>query len=464
MREFQRLSLILWLGVLSAVVGGAENIGTILRSPKQQKAKFAIYAVRASDGKVLYSYRAAEAMMPASNMKLITTAAAVHYLKADYVFRTEVGLWNGNLVVIGQGDPLLGDVQTDQNYNRQPGWVFDTIISAMKQNKIQSINDIVVDASFFDNNRVHSSWPVDQLNQWYACEVSGLNYNNNCIHITAKKQGDRTLLEIRPPTSYLTLINQIRSVSSGNSLVGAYRNSKPNVMIVKGNLNKQTEFDVAIEKPAAFFAWLVKERLTQAGIEVRGNLLQHYVKKEPGIQILHTFETPLSDILNRCNKDSLGLAAESLVKTISAEQTEGRINGEWPHGLKLVGRYLQSLGADPNTFNLDDGSGLSRNNRLTPQIIISVLQDMYNSPNWNMFEASLSVGGEDGTTAKYFQYPRYKGNILGKTGYIAGVRAFSGICKTPNGDILFSILTENGGSLTRKAINDITEAIFDGRF
>jgi D-alanyl-D-alanine carboxypeptidase/D-alanyl-D-alanine-endopeptidase (penicillin-binding protein 4) len=464
MHEFQRVSLILCLSVLSAIGVGAENIGSILRNTKNQKAKFAIYAVRASDGKVLYSYRAAESMMPASNMKLITTAAAIHYLKADYVFRTEIGLWNGNLAVIGQGDPLFGDAQTDQNYSRQPGWIFDTIISALKQSKIQSVNDIVVDVSFFDNNRVHSAWPVEQLNQWYACEVSGLNYNNNCIHVAAKKQSGGISLETNPPTSYLTLINQIRSVSSGSSAVGAYRNSKPNVMIVKGNLNKPTEFDVAIEKPAAFFAWLLKERLAQAGIAVRGSLLQQYVKKEPGIQVLHTFETPLSDVLNRCNKDSLGLAAESLVKTISAEQTEGRINGEWPHGLKLVGRYLQSLGADPNTFNLDDGSGLSRNNRLTPQIIVSVLQDVYSSPNWKMFEASLSVGGEDGTTVKYFHDPQYKGNILGKTGYIAGVRAFSGICKTPNGDILFSILTENGGSSIRNAINDITEAIFDGRF
>jgi D-alanyl-D-alanine carboxypeptidase/D-alanyl-D-alanine-endopeptidase (penicillin-binding protein 4) len=238
-------------------------------------------------------------------------------------------------------------------------------------------------------------------------------------------------------------------------------------MIVKGNLKAQTEFDVTIEDPAAFFAGLLKERLVQAGIEVRGNSMQQYVKKETGIQILHTFETPLSDVLDRCNKDSLSFAAESLVKTISAESVKGekgQINGEWPHGLKLVGRYLESLGADSNLFRLDDGSGLSRNNRLTAQIIVSVLRDVYKSSDWKMFESSLSVGGEDGTTVKYFQNPRYKGNILGKTGYIAGVRAFSGVCKTPSGDILFSILTENGSSLTRNAINDITEAIFDGKF
>jgi serine-type D-Ala-D-Ala carboxypeptidase/endopeptidase (penicillin-binding protein 4) len=457
-------SLVLWFCILSGIAAAVEDIGSILASSAAKKAKFSIYAVKASNGRILYSNRATVEMMPASNMKLITTAAALHYLKADYVFGTEVGLWKDNLVILGQGDPLLGDANIDQQYNRQPGWILETIVSALKQNNVQTINNIIVDASFFDNNRVHSAWPTDQLNQWYACEISGLNYNNNCIHITVKKQGGRAVLEIYPPTTYVTLTNQVNLINKGDSAVGAYRNSKPNALIVKGKLNTQTEFDLAIENPAAFFAWLVREHLSRAGITVKGNLQQNYVKNESDIKILHTFETPLSDVLERCNKDSLGLAAESLVKTISAQQTEGRINGEWPHGLSLIGRYLQSLGADPNSFYLDDGSGLSRNNRLTTKIIVSVLRDVYRTPDWKMFEASLSVGGEDGTTIKYFQNPRYKGNILGKTGYIAGVRAFSGVCKTPNGDILFSILTESGGSQIRNVINQITEAIFDGRF
>jgi D-alanyl-D-alanine carboxypeptidase/D-alanyl-D-alanine-endopeptidase (penicillin-binding protein 4) len=458
--------LFLWFGFLSGIVAAASgrDMDSILRSLAAQKAKFSIYAVKASDGTTLYSNRASAGMIPASNMKLVTTAAAVHYLGARYVFRTEIGLWKDNLVILGNGDPLLGDAVTDQQYGRKPGWIPEAIVSVLKEHKIQTIRDIIVDASFFDNNRVHSSWPADQLNQWYACEVSGLNYNNNCVHITAKKQGGRAVLSIDPPTSFLSLTNQIQLVTKGDSAVGAYRNSKPNVLIVKGKLNTQTEFDVAIEKPDALFAWLVRESLVRTGIEVKGSLLQQYVKKESDIKIIHAFETPLSDVLDRCNKDSLGLAAECLVKTISAENTEGRIHGEWPHGLSLVGRYVQSLGADPNVFCLDDGSGLSRNNRLTTKMIVSVLRDIYQTPDWKMFETSLSVGGEDGTTAKYFQDPRYKGNILGKTGYISGVRAFSGVCKTPRGDILFSILTENGGSQVRTAINEITEAIFDGRF
>ncbi len=464
MRFIIKFSIIV-LAVLSAqVVAAKQTIDSVLRSPKQAKTRFSILAVRADNGDILYSHSSGVPMMPASNMKLITTAAAVHYLGIDYVFKTQVGLRGSHLVIIGGGDPLLADLPTDTRYGRKLGWVMDAIAGVLKQNNIESVDDIIVDSSFFDDNRVHTAWPTDQLNQWYACEISGLNYNDNCIRILAEKKDGRAVLSTDPLTSFLTFHNQIRVVRSGSSVLGAYRNSKPNVLIVKGNLNASVGFDIAIEKPSAFFAWHLKERLTQQGISVRGGLLGQYVKNDPNIRIIHTFETPLSDVLDRCNKDSLGLAAESLIKTISAEKTEGRINGEWPHGLSLAAEYLGSLGADPNEFKLDDGSGLSRNNRLTTRVLVSVLKDMYAAASWPRFEQSLSVGGQDGTTTRYFQNPRYRGKILGKTGYIAGVRAFSGVCKTPSGDILFSILTENGNGLTREAINDITELIFDRQF
>ncbi|HML74598.1 MAG TPA: D-alanyl-D-alanine carboxypeptidase/D-alanyl-D-alanine-endopeptidase [Anaerohalosphaeraceae bacterium] len=462
-RKYFNIGLLLccWTVPLCAA---SKPIDEVLRDSAQKKTRYSVLVMNASDGKTIFARNPDTQLMPASNMKLITTAAAVHYLGADYVFKTEVGLLDGSLVIVGGGDPLLGDLTTDTRYSRKAGWVMDTIAETLKKNNITSVRDIIVDASFFDNNRVHPAWPADQLNQWYACEVSGINYNNNCIRITAENKNGKVVLGTEPTTSFLTFINQVRLVGSGSSALGAYRNSKPNVLIVKGNLRGTTSFDVAIEKPPAFFAWHLKECLTAQGIEVQGGLLGQYVKQVPALQILHTFETPLADVLYRSNKDSLGLAAESLIKTISAEQTEGRINGEWPHGLTLVGNYLCSLGADPNDFVLDDGSGLSRNNRLTTRIIVSVLKDLYASANWAMFESSLSVGGEDGTTSKYFQEPQYRGRILGKTGYISGVRAFSGICKTPSGDILFSILTEDGNGLTRNWINEITKSIFDRKF
>lgn len=417
--------------------------------------------VRADTGDTVFSRHGEKPMIPASNMKLIVSAAALHYLGPDYTFQTRIGLLGENVVVIGGGDPLLGEPGL---HGPSAEWIFEQIAEELQKKGITSVKDILLDATFFDNNRTHTLWPADQLNRWYACEISGLNFNRNCIRISARRTPTGPSVGMDPPNRYVTLKNQIKMVTKGDSAIGAYRNSQPNTLIVKGTLNKSAGFDVAIENPAGFFGTLLSENLRKNGIQVRGKLVQKYVKADPEIRIIRTFHTPIQEVLSRCNKDSLGLAAEALVKTISAENTQGKINGEWPHGLHLIERYLHSLGIPPEQVVLVDGSGLSRENRLSPNAIVTVLRDMARQPFWSLYEASLSKGGLDGTAEKYFRESPYRGNISGKTGYISGVRTFSGICHTEQGDLLFSILTEGGNGKTRSKINDLTKAIFDRRW
>lgn len=454
----------LTLALTVTAAGRADSISQIIGSPQQKTVEFAILAVRAEDGKVLYSRNAEKPMIPASNMKLAASAAALHYLGADYAYQTRIALLGKSLVVIGGGDPVLGDTQIDLRYGRKPGWIFEPIIGLLKDRGITAIEDLVIDSFFFDLNRVHPSWPVDQLNQWYACETSGLNYNRNCVRITASRQGGSAVLKMEPENDYLTLINQLRLVASGNSAIGGYRTTTPNRISVRGTLNQSAGFDLAVERPAGLFANLLSRELRAAGIAIKGQIVQKYVQQEPDLKMLHTFSSSIWDALDRCNKDSLGLAAESLIKTISAENTQGRINGEWPHGLRLVERYLNALGVDDAQFTLDDGSGLSRKNRLSCNVLVAVLRDMHQKPYGDRYITTLAEAGNDGTIQRFFQQPPYRGNIHGKTGYIANVRTFSGVCRTPRGDIVFAILTQGGSSATRQAINNITKAIFDGTF
>ncbi len=465
MTKFERKILFLCLSAfwLSGLCRGG-SIDQIIQHHKQAKTQFAILAIDVQSGKTLYQKNADKPMIPASNMKVVTSSAALRYLGVNYVFRTKIGRLGNHLIIIGGGDPLLAEPKLDPQDGRSIGRIFDEIISAIKDDGITEIDDLIVDVSFFDNNRVHPSWPADQLNQWYACEVSGLNFNNNCIRITASRVENKPFLSMEPENSCVRLVNQLKMISKGSSAVGAYRNSVPNKLLIKGKLNQSAGFDVAIENPQSLFASLLSDRLKAAGISIRGSILQKYVKNNDAIQILRTFETPISEVLSRCNKDSLGLAAECLVKTISAENTQGQINGEWPHGSALITRYLKSLGIPEDQFVLDDGSGLSRKNRLSPTVLVTVLKDAYTGSTRQMFTESLAAGGADGTVSKYFRESPYKGNILGKTGYISDVRSFSGICRTPQGDVLFSVLTEGGNGKTRACINDITKAIFDRHF
>ena len=169
----------------------------------------------------------------------------------------------------------------------------------------------------------------------------------------------------------------------------------------------------------------------------------------------------MADVLGRCNTDSYGLAAEALLKTISA-CAGNRQGGSWEGGREIVSGHLISLGVDRDEFFIDDGSGLSAKDRLSPNAITAVLRDVYAGPRWDVFKGSLATGGQSGTIAKYFKEKKYKGRVFGKTGYIAGVKSFSGVCSTGNGDYIFSIITNKAwNGKTRGAINDIVKTIID---
>lgn len=343
------------------------RINGIIRQPSLKKVRFSIRIVDANTGREVYSYNADTALIPASNMKVVVTAAAVKYLGANYEYKTKVGMNDNSLVVVGSGDPLLGDKKIDEKYNRKAGWIFEDIAAAMKKNNIATIGDIIVDSSVFDDQRVHANWPVEQLNNWYAAEVCGLNYDDNCIVMTVRNKGGRIEVIVEPSSSYIKITNKVMPISKGSGAVGAYRQAgKPNELVVKGKCQKaEGPFDVAIENPAEYFGRLVKENLAKAGITVQGQVLVKPTNiADARFNPLAEYTTSLTDCLTRANKNSLGLVAESLLKTISANANPDKKNGSWAGGREILSKYLLELGIPANEFNIDDGSGLSRENKL----------------------------------------------------------------------------------------------------
>jgi len=451
--------LSVWLcGVAAA--GLAERIDKIV--DKRRGGAHSIRVVQADSGATAYSHKAGRALIPASNMKLVTTAAALNYLGADFEYTTKVGLCGETLVVVGSGDPLLGDKETDAQYGRQEGWIFERIAQVLQDKGIQEINDIVVDTTVFDDQRVHPSWPAKDYNKWYACEVSGLNYNGNCIEVVANRFGNAVAISVEPRTSFVHIINEVKAISNGDGAVGAYRNRQPNKITIFGKCkNRQGPFRVAIEQPAAFFGYLLAENLVRVGINATGRLIEKAAPDDCEFRLLVEFTTPLADVLRRANTDSLGLAAEALLKTIAAHESDNGADGSWERGRELVRQYLSGLNIASEEFHIDDGSGLSRENRLSAHAISTMLLALYRSDNWQLYRSSLAVGGEEGTIGKYFKDARYRGKIVGKTGYISGVRSFSGVCHTQKGPYIFSIISNGPRGLSRDEINDIAKAIID---
>jgi len=454
----------------------AKRIDSIISRTTQKKVQFSIHIVEADSGKTVYSHNARKALVPASNMKIVTTAAALKYLGPNYEYKTKVGLCGdtlgdpvlqtngktGTLVIIGSGDPLLGDKVTDAKYDKKAGWIFEDVAAVLKKNGITTIKDIIVDSSVFDDQRVHPNWLKKDLNRKYACEVSGLNFNGNCIDVTAKNSGGKVVVSIEPATDYVKIINKVRHVKRGKVGVAAYRTRKPNKIILEGKCKKQQgPFPVAIERPAAFFSFLLAEKLAKAGINTQGKLMEKAAGQDCKFRLLRVYSTPITDCLPRCNKDSFGLAAEALLKTIAAHANKKRKNGNWAEGRQLIQKYLLELGIEEKEFYIDDGSGLSRQNKLSANAITSVLCHVYKSKDWKPYKNSLAVGGVDGTIRKYFKEEKYRGKIFAKTGYIAGAKSLSGVCTNAEGDYIFSILTNKANGQTRKAINDIAKATVD---
>ena len=447
-----------------AQAGLAEKIDEVLLSSSQKKVDYSVCIINAKTGKAIYEYNAHEALIPASNMKVITTAAALRYLGSDFEYKTKVGLQDGNLVIIGSGDPLFGDEINDKKYEREKNWILENIAKALKDNKVSKITNIIVDTGIFDNELVHPNWSKDELNRSYAAEVSGLNYNDNCISMSIENAAGQVNIFIEPQTSFLTLINEVKINPNKDSAVAAYRTATPNKLQITGVCNTaQGPFEVAIEKPAAFFGVVLAEYLAKNGISISGQLIEKDSVDMKDFKQITEFVTPISDCLNRCNKDSLNFAAESLLKTIAAYNNPDNRNGSWTRGAVLLGDFIKELNINESEFSIDDGCGLSRENKLTANVLAKVILDVYQGSNWSLYKDSLAIGGIDGTgpVSDYFKDPKYKGNVLAKSGTITGVKALSGICVTENGDFIFSIITNKANGGTRGAINDIVESIID---
>lgn len=436
------------------------KIQALLTSQQFRRTQFSISLRWAGTGETIYEHRAHQPMIPASNMKLVTSAAAINLLGPDFEFKTRVGLSADSLIIIGSGDPLLGDRETDKRYGRQPHWLLEDIASRLLIKGINSIQDIIVDTSIFDDERVHPTWPPNLLLQRYACEVSGLNYNGNCVEISVINRQGKTLLLLEPKTNYLRLINETVATTSTENWFSVTRGATPVVLRVIGKVKSQAgPYSVSVANPALFFGTLLKEHLIKKGIKVEGEVKEETFSTERDFDLLAEYRTPLLDVLRRVNKDSFGLAAEALMKILGTLENPEMNRGSWESGRRVISRFLLNLGLPETEFFIADGSGLSRENRLSGYVISSLLHWLYRQPFWPTFESTLAIGGIDGTLESVFRETHLRGRVVAKTGYINGVRALSGIAHTKSGDIIFSFLANNASNSARIFINTVVKEL-----
>jgi serine-type D-Ala-D-Ala carboxypeptidase/endopeptidase (penicillin-binding protein 4) len=438
------------------------RIDGIFGKSSLRKVLFSAQIIDLDTGASVYEKNSHLLLMPASNMKIVTSAAALEYLGRDFSFVTRVDLCGDTLVIKGSGDPLLGDKETEARNGRRVCPFITEITSRLRELEVVSVSDILIDTSIFDNQRVHPSWPPEQLHQKYACEVSGLNYNGNCVDISAINRNGKAVLTAEPPTDYIKLINAMSVWRSRQSWFSVHRTNVPGELLIQGNCRTQAgPYAVAVENPALFFGRLLQGALAAEGIKVSGEVRESPPPKGCEFKSVTEHATSIGDCLQRTNKDSFGLAAEAMFKRLAVQSNPNAIQGSWEGGRKVLSGYLGGLGVDEKEFMIADGSGLSRDNGLSANALTRVLMHLAAGADWEFYKSSLAVGGYDGTIENHFWEKAYRGRVLAKSGYIQAVRALSGVIITDSGDYVFSILANKAGSGARSAIDSAVKAVID---
>lgn len=407
---------------------------SILNAADLRKTRIGIYIYDLDRQQTLVDINGDEPMIPASNMKVLTSAAALQTLGPDFVFRTELRYLPGGptagprLVIIGDGDPAFGDATLLSRHGLDAEKLLDAWIQAIAATGVRQFDQIIVDDRVFDDNFVHSTWPADQLNQWYCAQVTGLIFNNNCLDLLPEPTtpGQTSRVRIWPDAPIISITN--RSVTGNADTFWVSRKADSNELTFYGKVKSRRSrpINVTLHDTPIFFGELIRHRLASQGIVVNEVIRPAHDAQLPAGQTLHVIQTTIDQVLDRCNKDSQNLFAESLFKRMGRKVTGQP--GSWENGGAAMRMFLrQRLGARSATLSIADGSGMSRENRITARTLSDVIVAMARDPQLNRpFLQSLSVGGKDGTLRNRFT--DLKGTVvLGKSGYINKVSTLSGL-------------------------------------
>ncbi|MHC5022633.1 MAG: D-alanyl-D-alanine carboxypeptidase/D-alanyl-D-alanine endopeptidase [Planctomycetota bacterium] len=434
--------LVLLLVASELAAGLHEDVDILIRTADLGGATVAVSIRDAHTGHSHVGILADRPMIPASNMKLLTTGAALHVLGPRFSFSTRLLRDGDRLIVLGDGDPAFGDPKllAKMHVNDQDGLdvesFLDLWIQAVVDAGIRDVREVVVDGRIFDREFVHATWPRDQLNRSYCAEVAGFNFHLNVLHLYPRPvEGQRPSIANRQPhASWHELINKATSETGRDdaNTIWVARKLSSNHLTVYGNARfaYRTPVPVTVHDMPEFAAHLLADRLRAAGVAVDSfRVSGDEDDPSTGETIGPVISTPIATVVSRCNTDSQNLFAEALLKRMGHAVT-GR-PGSWLSGGAVLRNVINERVDEPKhiaNLYVADGSGLSRDNRVSAGLVTDWLNTFVADERiGDTFIESLAVGGESGTLRRRFRTADLHGaRVQGKSGFINGVSCLSG--------------------------------------
>jgi D-alanyl-D-alanine carboxypeptidase/D-alanyl-D-alanine-endopeptidase (penicillin-binding protein 4) len=413
----------------------------------------------------LYSRLPDLPLVPASNMKLVVTAACFDRFGPDWRIRTHVGrvpsprgndTWD--LAVIGGGDPNL----SGRFWGGDTVGAFRRWAAVLKGRGITSLERVVLDDTLFEARLVHPNWPANQREKWYEAPVNALPINDNCVNVWVAPgpAGGPARVRLEPPGSGIALSGTIRTVTAK----GGHRYSIDRFIDPDGSMRihvdggfwaqapERVEYR-ALSDPTSVFGHALMHALRAEGIDVAGPVVRAGLTTPRGAarrgfrcDLIHT--SRLGATVAVANTRSQGLYAECLLKLLGAygQTVEVRTpkpprQGSWESGRQELARWLAERGIPAAGCVFDDGSGLSKENRLTVFTLTQILATMHRLHGARFRDTLAEAGEPDGTLRRRMRNTAADGRIFAKTGYVLGASSLSGYALSDSGRLLaFSIL------------------------
>jgi D-alanyl-D-alanine carboxypeptidase/D-alanyl-D-alanine-endopeptidase (penicillin-binding protein 4) len=482
-----------------------DRVAGVLSSPDLARGFWGIEVTSLSSGQTLYSLNPDKLFTPASNTKLFTTAAALALIGPDYKFRTTVetaatldryGRLNGDLLLVGHGDPNLSgrelpyDLRTQRNDH--PIQALENLADALVQKGVKYVDgDIVADDSYFAFERYGEGWSQDDLVWADGAPVSALTINDNVVFVNilpADRPGEKAFVSVTPFADYYRLDNRIITTPAGTPRK-FFVNREPGstVLTLWGNMpldDPGVNEALAMEDPAEFAAALFRQLLAKRGIVVYGRQRTKHtelatlstfsvtavapsrggsdgqarpLKSDQPIVLASYDSKPLLDDVRVVNKVSQNLHAEILLRLLGRERgTAGTIEG----GLEVLRGFLEHAGIANDQYVFYDGSGLSRQNLVTPHAIVQLLRYAALQPWGAAYKSTFPVSGVDGSLSDRLNSARLQSRVSGKTGSLGGVKTLSGYATTDSGEIVvFSILSNNSNLPPKRVTETVDELV-----
>ncbi len=429
----------------------ADGLEADLRRSGIRRSGLGVMVGRAGGGPLL-AVHADTPRIPASNQKILTAAAAVKLLGADFRFATRVGRApGGEVIVVGDGDPNF----SGRFYGGNPTVVLRRLARDVKSHGIRRVPALVIDASRFDDQYVHPDWPKDQLDRWYCAPVAALVYNDSCWDVTVspgRGVGRPALVEVQPALLRPQVLNNCGTVDAGRHVVHIGRDSQGHGLAVRGSIlrtSRGVKGNVTVRDPVTFFAQSVRAAFLAEGIAVgdvrirrravvdsevdRKVVPEGHDKQPDKLTPLVVLRTDLRRTLRVILTDSQNLYAECVFKRLG--------DGSFAGGAVSVKRALRAMKAPLAGLDIRDGSGMARTNRVTPRALFMVLQAMRGE---EAFVSSMAAGGT-GTLRR--RYRDLGERVRAKTGTLRGVTALSGYVTGRSGGRYVFVILANGRSV-----------------